>query len=98
MEFTEPIVTGFTVYSKSGCHNCTKIKKLLCEQKMFFLEVQCDEYIIEERERFLSFIETKIGKQYSTFPIVFYDSKFIGGYLEASEYVNKLLLSFEELF
>ena len=98
MEFAEPQLNGFTIYSKSGCHNCSKIKKILTEKNLFFLEVQCDEYLIEERDNFLSFIENKIGKSYKAFPMVFYNGKFIGGFVEASEYINKLLLSFEELF
>jgi glutaredoxin len=103
MEFTEPMQTGFTIYSKSGCHNCSKIKKMLTDKNIFFIEVNCDEYLIEEKVNFLSFIEKKIGNPYSafpysTFPMVFYDAKFIGGFIETSEYINKLLLSFEELF
>lgn len=98
MEFTEPTLNGFTIYSKSGCHNCSKIKKLLKEKNLFFIEVDCDEYLIEEKDNFLSFIENKVGKPYKTFPIVFYDGKFIGGFTESEEYVNKILLSFEELF
>lgn len=98
MEFAEPHLSGFTIYSKSGCHNCSKIKKLLTEKHLFFLEVQCDEYLIEDKDNFLSFIENKIGKSYKTFPIIFYDGKFVGGYNEAVEHIEKILLSFEELF
>jgi glutaredoxin len=98
MEFTEPYLNGFTIYSKSGCHNCTKIKTLLKEKKLFFNEIDCDEYLIEDKMLFLSFIENKAGKSHSTFPIVFYDGKFIGGYNDAVEHIEKLLLSFEELF
>ncbi len=98
MEFAQPHLNGFTIYSKSGCHNCSKIKKLLTEKHLFFLEVQCDEYLIEEKDNFLSFIENKIGKPWTTFPIIFYDGKFIGGYNEAVEHIEKILLSFEELF
>ena len=36
MEIEEPLKTGFTVYSKSGCPNCTKVKKLLTEKRVFF--------------------------------------------------------------
>ena len=97
MEFSEPQQSGFTIYSKSGCHNCSKIKKLLTEKKIFFLEIQCDEYLIEDRNSFLSFIE-KIGRSYTTFPMIFYDGKFIGGYNEAIEHIEKILLSFEEQF
>jgi glutaredoxin len=98
MEFDEPLTIGFTIYSKSGCHNCNKIKNLLTEKHLFFNEVQCDEYLIEEKEDFLSFIENKIGRSYTTFPMVFYDGKFIGGFNEATEHIEKLLLSFEDLF
>jgi glutaredoxin len=48
MEIEEPLKTGFTVYSKSGCPNCTKVKKLLIEKKLFFVEINCDDYIIED--------------------------------------------------
>ena len=41
MEIEEPFKTGFTVYSKSGCSNCTKVKKLLVEKKAFFVEIDC---------------------------------------------------------
>ena len=98
MEFSEPYPTGFTVYSKSGCHNCTKLKKLLVEHHLFFVEIQCEDYLIEDRDRFLSFMESKIGKSYSTFPMVFYDHTFIGGFNEAKSQIEKLLVLFDELF
>ncbi len=98
MEFASPYPIGFTIYSKSGCHNCSKIKKLLNEKHLFFLEVQCDEYLIEEKEAFLSYIQTIVGKPCSIFPMIFYDGKYIGGFNEAAEQVDKILLSFEELF
>lgn len=98
MEFAEPYPTGFTLYSKSGCHNCTKLKKILTEHHLFFFEIQCDEYLIEDRIAFLSFIESKIGKVYSIFPMVFYDGIFIGGFNEANAQIEKLLVLFDELF
>ena len=33
MEFEEPLQNGFTIYSKSGCFYCTKVKKLLTDAK-----------------------------------------------------------------
>ena len=98
MEFAEPYPNRFTIYSKSGCHNCSKLKKILTDSAIFFLEIQCDEYLIEDKENFLSFIENKIGKSYKTFPMVFFDGKFIGGYNETIEYIETILLSFEENF
>ena len=98
MEFEIPLTDGFTVYSKSGCHNCVSVKKLLKDKNFLFKEIQCDEYLIEEKENFLLFIEKKIGKSYKTFPMVFYNGNFIGGFNDTTIFIKNLLLSFEEIF
>ena len=95
MEIEEPFKTGFTVYSKSGCPNCTKVKKLLIEKKVFFVDIDCDDYIIEDKEKFLLFIKERANKEYKTFPMVFNDGNFIGGFTETQDYFNKLL-TFDE--
>ena len=95
MEIEEPFKIGFTVYSKSGCSNCTKVKKLLIEKKLLFVEIDCDEYIIEDKEKFLLFIKERVNKEYKTFPMVFNDGNFVGGFTETQDYFNKLL-SFDE--
>ena len=95
MEIEEPFKTGFTVYSKSGCPNCTKVKKLLIEKKVFFVDIDCDDYIIEDKENFLLFIKERANKEYKTFPMVFNDGNFVGGFTETQDYFNKLL-SFDE--
>ena len=96
MEFEEPTKSGFTIYSKSGCINCTKVKSLLKEKNLFFSVIDCDEYIIENKEDFLLFIKEKANKEYKMFPMVFYEGSFIGGYSDTQDYINKLLLSFDE--
>lgn len=98
MEFIEPELNVFTIYSKSGCHNCSKIKTLLNNNKLIYNEINCDEYLIEERDSFLSFIESKIGKPYNIFPIIFFNGKFIGSYIETSNFIDKFLLSFKDIF
>ena len=98
MEFIEPSKKCFTIYSKSGCPNCLTIKKLLIENKFFFLEINCDEYILENKDYFLKFIENKAETSYKTFPMIFYDEKFIGGAAHTKEFITKLLLSFEDNF
>ena len=50
MEIAEPNKIGFTIYSKSGCINCNKVKVLLKEKKVLFSVIDCDEYIIENKE------------------------------------------------
>ena len=98
MAFEYPSNKGFTIYSKSGCPNCTKVKHLLKEQNLTFNIVDCDEYIIESKEIFLNFIKELAQCDIKEFPIVFYDKTFIGGYKNVKEYIAKLFLSFEENF
>ena len=91
MDIFAPLDTGFTVYSKSGCYNCTKVKQLLRDKQIFFLEVDCDEFLIEDKEGFLLFIKERANKEYSIFPMVFYEGKFIGGFAETQQHFDKLL-------
>jgi glutaredoxin len=95
MEFNTPMDTGFTVYSKSGCSNCTNVKKLLAEKNAPNVIIDCDEYLIEDKENFLLFIKEKANKEYKTFPMVFNNGIFLGGFNETQEYFDKLL-NFDE--
>ncbi len=91
MDIFEPLETGFTIYSKSGCSHCTKVKNFLRDKNIFFSEVDCDEYLIEDKEGFLSFIKERTNIEYRTFPMVFKDGNFIGGYAETHHHFDKLL-------
>jgi len=91
MNIFQPLDVGFTVYSKSGCYNCTKVKQLLRDKQIFFLEVDCDEFLLEDKEAFLLFIKERANKEYRTFPMVFKDGKFIGGFTETQSFIDKLL-------
>jgi glutaredoxin len=96
MEFEKPSDTGFTIYSKSGCPNCSNVKKLLKDKNLLFNVVDCDDYVIEDRDNFLLFIKNLSEKEVKQFPVIFYEGKFVGGYNETKEYINKLILSFED--
>jgi len=98
MEFEMPAEKGFTIYSKSGCPNCSKVKDLIKENKFIFNVIDCDEYLLEEKEQFLSFIEKISGKPCKVFPIVFFNNEFIGGYNETKNYIVNMFLEFEETF
>ena len=96
----EPLINGITVYSKSGCHNCMNIKNLLKNYKIKHPEIQfyiidCDEFLIENKIGFLSFIKNKANEECKVFPIIFINEKHIGGYTEAKEYIEKTYLDFE---
>ena len=82
MEFTAPALSGFTVYGKTGCSYCEKVKDLLADYKESFIYVNCDEYLEADRGAFLEFIKTLAGKEYKTFPMVFSSQQFVGGYTD----------------
>lgn len=91
MEFPKPLQGQFTIYSKSGCINCTKVKTLLKEKHILFTIIDCDEFILESKEEFLAFIQSISGIEYKMFPMVFDNAKFIGGYNETNKYLEKML-------
>jgi glutaredoxin len=91
LNIPEPQKGQLTVYSKSGCPNCTNVKKLLKEKQIKFIVIDCDDYILEDKAAFLQFIHTLSGKEHKTFPIIFDGQTFIGGYAETSNYLDKLL-------
>ena len=89
----EPKKGELTVYSKSGCPNCTNVKKLLKEKQVNFIIIDCDDFILEDKSCFLNFIHRLSGKEneYKTFPMVFDGAIFIGGFSETCKYLDKLL-------
>ena len=90
MDFFKPLEKGFTIYSKPGCPNCTNVKRLLFEKEIFYLDVECGVYLLEDKEGFLAFIKVIANKEYRTFPMVFKDGKFIGGFTETKLHFDKL--------
>lgn len=89
MSFEEPISKGFTIYSKSGCPNCRNVKNLLTKKNIFFHVIDCDDYLLFERDEFLSYIEKKACKEYKSLPIVFKDDIFIGGFVDTEKYLQQ---------
>jgi len=77
-----PTSCGFTVYGKSGCSYCGKVKALLAEYEEEFTYINCDEYLLADRDAFLEFITTVAGKEHKTFPMVFSPKGFVGGYTD----------------
>lgn len=90
MEFVGPLASGFTIYSKSGCVNCSRVKKLLEENRVTCDIIDCDDYIVEDKPRFLLFINKLAGVNVKTFPIVFNNGTFVGSYDETKDYVDKI--------
>jgi glutaredoxin len=89
MDFEKPSAAGYTIYSKSRCPFCTKVKVLLEEEP--YTIIDCDQYLIDDdtKQQFLLFIENIAGKEYRTFPMIFKDGNFIGGFTETKVYYDK---------
>ena len=96
--FQIPELKGFSIYSKSGCPNCIIVKNLIKKHYFLMTEINCDEYILEDKNSFLNFIQTISGHNHKTFPIIFYEGAFIGGLNETKTFIDKLVLSFEDIF
>jgi glutaredoxin len=95
MNFPEPKKNTFTIYTKSGCINCNKVKQLLKDKHLLVYIIDCDEFILENKDEFLTFIKSLTNKDHRTFPIVFDSNKFIGGFLETQTYLDNEFLTFE---
>jgi glutaredoxin len=76
---------GYTIYSKSNCPACDKTKELLPKARF----INCDAYL-EAADEFLDFIwSLPSAGTVVSFPMVFKDGKYIGGYSEISNQFNK---------
>jgi glutaredoxin len=95
MIFELPSEQKFTLYSKSGCINCRKVKDLLKNNSLEYEIVDCDDYLLEDKENFLLFIQSYSVSNWKSFPMVFHDGKFIGGYDETVKYLDKITTSFD---
>jgi glutaredoxin len=89
MDYILPNSQGYTIYSKSGCPFCTKVKRLLEKEAPSPLLVDCDDYLVENKDAFLAFIKEMAGKEYKTFPMIFHNGDFIGGFTETKEHHEK---------
>lgn len=88
MKIEEPAKSGYTIYSKSGCMYCTKSKHDLNAKNIVPLVIDCDEYLLDNKPAFLDYIRSKAGKEYRSFPMIFYDGKFVGGYVELKSHLH----------
>jgi glutaredoxin len=68
----------FIIYTKEGCGNCTKAKKLL--EKEETIVINCDDMLRTNRELFINDMKQKTGWERIVFPMIFIDSDFLGGY------------------
>jgi glutaredoxin len=91
MEIEIPASKDFTIYSKSGCNICRELKDYLKLHKQPYITVNCDDYLLEDRLFFLSFMKNYTNCDLRTFPIVFFNGEYIGGFKETKIYIDKLV-------
>ena len=84
-----PASDSYTIYSKSGCLNCTKAKVLLQNECVPTLYVDCDEFLLENKQEFLNQMKSLIGYEYKIFPMIFKNGIFIGGYAKTQEFYEQ---------
>ena len=87
MEYEKPLNNIYTIYTKSNCKYCILAKELLNNEN--FTVIDCDKYIDIDKDNFLNFIKSLTNIDYKTFPIIFFDKKFIGGYSNLTIYFEK---------
>jgi len=81
----------YTIYTKSSCTYCVKVKELLKEKGLSYSEINCDSDLEtpEKKDTFLKLIKEITNKEYKTFPMIFRDDVFIGGFKETIELILK---------
>lgn len=83
MDFLLPATGIFTIYSKPGCVFCERAKALLTEKGLEYAQIDCQEYLLKNRDAFLDFIKAISARDHRTFPMVFNGSGgFVGGFTE----------------
>ena len=85
MNVPRPASDSYTIYSKSGCLYCTQAVVLLQNERVPPLYVDCDKFLLENKEEFLNLMKLHIGREYRTFPMIFKNGIFVGGYTETKK-------------
>ena len=81
---------SYVIYTKPKCIFCDKIKELLqfVEPKPTWIDASKYLEHSDSKKFFLDFIRDsgKLHTHYTTFPMVFYDSTFLGGYTDTLKF------------
>lgn len=91
IEYPKPSNYGYTIYTKSGCPYCEQVKILLKNNIPQPNYIDCDSFLVFNRNKFLFFIKQLTGIDYKTFPMVFLNGYFIGGYKQTKDFYEEAL-------
>ena len=86
-----PLADGFTIFTKADCGYCDKAKLLLPGASI----VPCDG-MLSDRDAFLAAMDRLTGRAYRTFPMIFLDGTFLGGYEDVVRYLDHQRMFQEE--
>lgn len=91
-KYPTPSLTGYTMYSISGCNYCKKSKDLIQTKCKECKTHNCDKYVatLRDSDEFYAFMNKYTNKNYKYFPMIFYDHKFIGGYQELQTQITTI--------
>ena len=89
--YPKPVAYGYTIYVKSGCPYCTRVKQLLSQINPKPIYIDCDPFLTFNRNKFINFINQFTGIEYKTFPMVFLNGYFLGGYTETKQFCDEAL-------
>ena len=83
---TLPTESGYFMYTKSHCKWCQKAKETLPN----VVVVNVDHLLPDNKPQFLAFVDSFSGTQPRTFPMVYYNGIYLGGYTESAEHFDIL--------
>ncbi len=73
----------FKIYGTDNCKYCILAKNLLKRENISFEFINISNKVSEILDKY-----SNITKNQRTIPLIFYDTSFIGGYVELSEYIK----------
>lgn len=95
MEYPQPASKDFTIYTISKCGYCNRFKNVLAKHSLPAATIiNCDLFVenATAKQDFFRFInEFSSPKKHQTFPVIFHNGEYIGGYMDACAYVEGML-------
>ena len=99
MNIPTPTSSRFTVYTKKNCSYCEKVKDALEHSFETPEIIPCDDFLVNDflvndflttkKQKFVAFMNSLTKDKFKTFPVVFFDKTFIGGYNETVLFLQK---------
>jgi glutaredoxin len=94
--FELPSQREFTIYCKKSCSYCEKAITLLENKKVIYYVIKSDDYCLKNKNEFISFVQEKTKNKWNkTFPIIFHNEKYIGGFTDLEKYIEKIFVPFD---